>query len=61
MRATVSIYEHPTLTDSDIWSSGPASTKSGRTAVVLGVISIAAVSTLAAVQYTGLTPASFLG
>lgn len=54
MRATVSLYEHPALYESDIWSSGPASTKSGRTAVALGVLSIAAASTFAVVQYTGL-------
>lgn len=60
MRATVSLYEHPVLSDSDIWSSGPAGTKGGRTVVVLGVISIAAASTLAAVQYTGLAPSSLV-
>ncbi|KAF9445494.1 hypothetical protein P691DRAFT_675529 [Macrolepiota fuliginosa MF-IS2] len=59
MRATVSIYEHPVLSDSEIWSSGPG-TKSGRTYVVLGVLSIAAASTIAAVQYTGLAPSRWV-
>ena len=54
MRATVSLYEHPDLSDSEIWPSGSAGIKSGCTVVVLGVISIAAASTLAAVQYTNL-------
>jgi len=60
MRATISLYEHPVLCDSDIWSSGPASTKSGRTAIVLGVISIATASTLAVVQYTGLASSKWV-
>ncbi|KAL9712111.1 hypothetical protein Ac2012v2_005188 [Leucoagaricus gongylophorus] len=59
-KTTVSLYEHPDLSDSEIWPSGSAGIKSGCTVVVLGVISIAAASTLAAVQYTNLVSPSLL-
>jgi len=55
MRAACNLYEHPQLSDSEIWNED-AYNRSGRTRVltVLGALFIVtAISTFAVVHYTG--------
>lgn len=63
MRATVSIYEHPELTESEVWGSKTlAKGGSGRTTVYLypavGLISLIGVSSLAAYTLASLSSGS---
>ncbi|RDB24725.1 hypothetical protein Hypma_007382 [Hypsizygus marmoreus] len=53
MRASIDIYEHPQLSSSDVW---PKDSSATRTCLysVLGVFSLAAVSTFAAWRYASL-------
>jgi len=54
MRAACDLYEHPQLTDSEIWAKD-AYNKSGKNRVMAaaGALSVVALSGIAALQYAG--------
>jgi len=61
MRAVSDLYEHPELSDSEIWDKD-AHNRSGaiRVFATMGFFSIAALTTLAACQFSGIVDLSTL-
>jgi len=61
MRAVSDLYEHPELSDSEVWDKD-AHNRSGaiRVLATMGFFSIAAITTLAACQFSGVVDLSTL-
>jgi len=54
MRFVSDLYEHPDLTDSEVWDKDANNRSGARVVVAIGVLSLATItSVVAAVQYVG--------